>query len=139
MVTAGCSNFQRAASMRLAAHVGHVGQRARAERLHRQFGGGRLLGAIERGTDFQQRARGEGFDVAGDGGLCTVGQRHDQAAAGLRRCQGGGQHAIDTAQLAGQGEFAEKFVLGQGLPVDLPAGGQDAECDRQIETAAFLG
>ncbi|NJC39690.1 hypothetical protein GGR60_004272 [Xanthomonas arboricola] len=96
MMAAGGGDLQRATRMRLAAHIGHVGQGTRAERRHRHLGGRCPLAAVERGADFQQRARGEGFDVPGDGRFGAVGQRHDQPSAGLRGSQGGRQYAIDA-------------------------------------------
>lgn len=89
-------------------------------------------------TSSRVRARGEGFDVLGDGGFGTVGERDDQPSPGLRGRQRRGQHAVDAAQLAGQRKLAEEFVISQGLAVDLPAGSQDAEGDRQVEPAAVL-
>ncbi len=76
--------------------------------------------------------------MPGDGGFGTVGERDDQPSPGLRGRQRRGQHAVDTTQLAGKRKLAEEFVIGQGLAVDLPAGSQDAEGDRQIEPAAFF-
>lgn len=77
--------------------------------------------------------------MSGDGRLGAVGQRHDQAPPGLRGGQGRRQHPIDAAQLAGEGQLAEEFVVVQGLAVDLPAGRKDAERDRQVEAPAVLG
>jgi hypothetical protein len=53
--------------------------------------------------------------------------------------QAHGQRAAHRAQLARQRQLAGKFMAGQLARVDLPAGGQDAQRDRQVEAARILG
>ena len=71
--------------------------------------------------------------------LLGVAGGEDQAALGVGRGNRGRQGTIDGAQLTGQRQLADELVVGQGLAVDLTAGGQDAECDRQVEAATLLG
>ncbi|CAH0279446.1 hypothetical protein SRABI70_03719 [Pseudomonas sp. Bi70] len=52
--------------------------------------------------------------------------------------QCGGQHALDGAYGAGQGELAEAFEWDQGISRYLGAGSQNAKGDRQVEAAAVL-
>jgi len=139
VVVAGCRNFQRAPGQRLTAHVGEV---VAAGKGRRAFGGMRQrqgADAAEVRAGFQQRARDPHFDAINQRRFDGAGWRQDQAAPGCACGQGGGHCAIHGTDLAGQGQFAQAFGCGQRSERNLAAGGEDAERDRQVEAAAFLG
>jgi len=53
--------------------------------------------------------------------------------------QAHGQCATDRPQLPGERQLAGEFMAAQPAGVHLAAGGQDADRDRQVETAGVLG
>ena len=136
VVVAGRGDLQRAPRMRLSAHVRQVGSGAVLQRECDRLRQG--LAAGQRATDFKQRACGGRFDLARQRGFGAVARGHDQLAPGLRRGESRRQRAIDGAQFASQPELAEEFVSVQAIERNLPAGGENAECDRQVEAAAVL-
>ena len=66
-----------------------------------------------------------------------------QDQSGLEALRVGGQgqcqRATYRAQLPRQGKLAGKFIVGQPVAFDLPAGGQDAQGNGQIQPAGILG
>ncbi|MCW0461863.1 hypothetical protein NB717_002931 [Xanthomonas sacchari] len=137
VVMPGRGDLQDAPRLRLAAHVAQVGK-GRGDR-GRRGGRGQGLAAVEQAADFQQGACGVGLHVLRQRGLGAVVGRDDQGAPSLGGGQCGRQHAVDRTQFAGQGQFAEEFVLAEHLRVKLAGGGEDAQRDRQVEAAALLG
>jgi hypothetical protein len=53
--------------------------------------------------------------------------------------QAHGQRAAHRAQLARQRQLTGKFMAGQAAGVDLAAGGQDAQRNRQVKAPGVLG
>lgn len=136
VVPAGRRDFQRPARLQLPAHIAQVGNADR----HRGGGHSRWQRAAFKGAaDFQQSACDAYVGMLGQRRLFTVGRSHDQAPAIPGGCDRGRQDTVYTAQLAGEGQLAQEFVLVQGLRIDLATGGEDAERNGQIESAAFLG
>ena len=134
-MAAGRSDLQRAARMHLATHVGEVG--LFGARGRQGFGQWQRLAAVELRAHFQQRARGAGLDLARQRGLGTVAGGDDQLATRLRSGQRGRQDAIDRAQFAGEAELADEFVLVERLQRDLPARGEDAQGDGEVEAFGY--
>ena len=77
--------------------------------------------------------------LQGECGFGAVERGHDQLAALRRSGQRGRQHAVDAAQFAGEAKLAQEFVFVEHLQRNLPAGGEDAQRDRQVEAAAVFG
>jgi hypothetical protein len=73
--------------------------------------------------------------------LLGTGRGQHQAGGDAARLQGqaGRQRAAHRPQFAGQGQLAGEFVARQPGGVDLSAGGQDAQGDRQVEAPRVLG
>jgi len=87
-------------------------------------------------------------------GAINLGSRHQRGFLGTalgqhqsgfgrslqaRQGQAHGQCAADRTQLPAQRQLAGELVTGELARVDLAAGGQDAQRNRQIETAGVLG
>ena len=70
----------------------------------------------------------------------TLGWKHQTGAhLGGAQSQRHGQGAAYRPQRAGQRQLPGKLVLGQGGPVDLAAGRQNAQGNRQIQPPGVFG
>lgn len=137
MLPAG-GDFQRPAGVGLAFDVGEI-------RVGRRWGQ-RLAGiGIEEGVGAQVGDHGgeaacrQDGDTADQRSFGGIGGGQDQDAAAAGRLPGQRQGATHGAQFAGKGQLAGKFVAVQPVGGNLPGGGEDAEGNRQVEAAAFLG
>ena len=74
-------------------------------------------------------------------GFFGAGRGQHQPSGDARRVQGQrhGQRAAHRAQGAREREFARKLVVGQAGAVNLPAGGQNAQGNGQVESARVFG
>lgn len=134
----GGGDFERPPRLGLAAHVGEVGRCVRGRcRRWRRWCQRRLPGEV--GADGEQRRRGEDVALPGQRRFAGARHRQDEGLAVAGCLQRHGQRAAHRAQLAGEREFAGKFMAGQAGRRNLPAGGEDAEGDRQVEAPGFLG
>jgi hypothetical protein len=134
MVASG-GNLQRPFGLRLAAKVGEnwlIFRVDRGNRLRQRL----ALGKV--GANVEQGAGGEYFVAADQRRFAGAGFGQDEMLAVAGRLQGHGQRAANRAQLAGQRQLAGKFVVGQMLAGNLPAGGEDTQRDGQVETAGFF-
>ena len=141
----GGGDFKRALGGCLALHFGKIGV-ARKSRRWRDGNGKQRLGSIEVSADFKQSARRQNahalderrFRSAGGGQNETTGRVLATAGIAPHRRTHGERPAHGT-QLAGEREFAGKFMRVQGFGANLPRSDQDTQRDGQIETARFLG
>ena len=92
-----------------------------------------MVGAVNLGVGHQRRFLCAAF------GQDQPGQRLAAVAGAVGYRQAHRQRAADRPQFAAEREFAGKFVAGQLARIDLAAGGQNAERDRQVEAARILG
>lgn len=88
--------------------------------------------------DRQQAGGRQQVHALYQGSLGGVGGGQDQGASAAGRLPGQGQRAAYRAQFAGERELAGKLMAGQVRGRDLPGGGEDAQCDGEVEAAAFL-
>ena len=142
-------NLQRPFDRGLAFHVGQIG----VARLGRARGGGQGCPAFGRRCGVggahgqklrhhvQQVARAVHGEAGHQGGLFGAARRQDQARrlVALAQRGGHGQRAAHGPQLARQRQLAGKSPASQARTVDLPAGGQDAQRDGQVEPPRILG
>jgi hypothetical protein len=145
-VPASGSNLERAFGAGLAFHVAHVG--ACCARRH---GGGLQAGPAvvghvgiarshaarrqEGAHHIQKMPCAHHLRGGHQGGLFSAAGGQHQLRGdllGLQR-QTGGQRAAHGAQFARQRQLARKLIARQTACVHLPAGGEDAQCNRQIE------
>ena len=149
MPPGGC-NFQRAPGTGLAFDVGHI----RVMRgLH--LGSGRhtrppCTGFSDRGIrvgrqkilhHIQQMARLKDLGIRHQGGFFRTLRRQDQPrlhATGMQS-QTHGQGTAHRAQFPRQRQLPRKFMPGQSSRINLPAGSQNAQGNRQIEAARIFG
>ena len=138
VVAAGCRDFHGPARTVLAAHIGHVRHR-RIDEIESSGGFRQCPFAAQMMHHLHQRAGGIQVFPARQPGFSGVAERHDHPASSLFGSECGRQYTIDGAQFAGQRQFADEFILVQCLRIDGAVGCQNAECQRQIETAAVFG
>jgi len=149
-MTTGGGDLQRAPGGRLALHVGQVGigrRRATRGRGHAGKAVGRQRvgrhGAFRQkaGHHVQQMARAVHAQAGHQRGFFGAAGRQHQLRVDARLLQRHrhGQRAAHRAQLARQRQLAGKFPPGQPRAVDLAAGRQDAQRNRQVEAARILG
>lgn len=93
-------DFQDPLGLRLAAHVGQVGDGRPAPR-DGPFGGGQGFPVGQVGADAEQRAGGQNVRRAGQRRLAGAFLGQDEGLAAVTGLQGHGQRAADRAQLAG--------------------------------------
>ncbi len=141
-VAAGRGDLERALGLHLALDVAQVGggrsRRSRRRLRARQ----RLCGIarLQRLHHLQQGVGGAHVD-AGDArrGRGAGRRQHQHARFGRRtHAERQRERAAHRPKLAGQRQLAGEFVAGQPRRLDLAAGGQDAQRDRQVEAARFL-
>ena len=139
IVAAGRGDFERALGAFLALDIGEVDGRA----IHfedlwlrpRQH-----LRALEMVGELDERRRRDDFDLgARPGRFRPARRRAHQAFAARIGADGGGQHAGDRRDRAVEAELAEHGKARQRVVRDGADGGHQAERDRQIVVAAFLG
>ena len=142
MMRAGRGDFERAARLRLAAHVGEI-RRVRDRMSPRGFARasarGKLATSGEMRAHREQRIGDAHVGIACERSFVAVAARHDDAASGSRRVQHGRQHAVHGAQFARERELADEFVRGERIARNAAVRGEDAERDRKIEATAVLG
>jgi hypothetical protein len=145
---AGRRHLQRTLDVLLALHLGKVGIHGPAilqgGAVARQAALVALRGEMR--AHFQQRARRVDDGVGDQGrlvGICLRQHEGALAAVGTGAAAVHGeahrQRAAHRAQVAGEREFAGEFVAVEFPGRDLLGRGQDAERDRQVEAAGFLG
>lgn len=139
VVRAGGGHQQGALGGGLALDLGQVWIReGRAEQAAGLVGRQRGL-AGEVSGDLQQVVHGEHRQPAGQAGLFGIFLRYHQNAPCVARRQRGRQYASHWPDRPGQGQFAEALQAVEGGAGQLAAGGEDAECDGQVEATAVLG
>lgn len=94
---------------------------------------------IEMSHRFQQVVHRNHRQARGQAGFLGVGPGHQQAVPGIACRQRGRQYTTYRAHGAGQGQFPEAFDVVQRLCRQLPARGEDAQGDRQVEAPAIFG
>ena len=142
-VAAGSGNFQRPPGSGLALHVGQVGVVGRG-RTRRGLHPGPTLARVDRlraeGAHHVEQVPGApNVGVRHQGSLLRTAGRQNQARALAVQGQAGGERAAHRAQLARQRQLAGELPARQARGVDLAAGRQDAQRDRQVEAARILG
>lgn len=139
VVRAGGGHQQGALGGGLALDLGQVWLReGRAEQAAGLVGQQRGL-AGEVSGDLQQVVHGEHRQPAGQAGLFGIFLRYHQNAPCVARRQRGRQYASHWPDRPGQGQFAKALQAVEGGAGQLAAGGEDAECDGQVEATAVLG
>ena len=148
-MAAGGGNLQGALGLDLALDLGQIQQDPGRLARWRQHALPARAGAVMRGGTRGQQLRHHIQQVGGtiDLGLRGAGrlggavQRQHQACRGLAPGQGqaGGQGPAHRAQLAGQRQLTRELPAVEPCRIDLPAGGQDAQGDGQVEAAGILG
>jgi hypothetical protein len=91
------------------------------------------------GADVEQMPTGIDARRPDQCGLGDVVRRDHEGAPGALGVHCHGQDAMHGAQFPGQSQFTREFIVLQRLSWKLGGGGEYAECDRQVEPAAFLG
>ena len=139
IVAAGRGDFERALGAFLALDIGEVDGRAiyfEDLRLRpRQH-----LRALEMVGELDERRRRDDFDLgAGPGGFRPARRRAHQTFVARIGADRGRQHAGDRRDRAIEAELAEHGEASQRIVRDGADGGHQAERDRQIVVAAFLG
>ncbi len=131
-------DLQRALALWLPAHVREIQHISR--RLGRPIAGERR----EHGIACQVRAHGKQRRRRQHG--CVTHQRcfrrarlrQDERASVVTRRKRHRERAADRAQLAGERELAREFVIIEPAARQLPARGENADGDGQVESAGFL-
>ncbi len=97
--------------------------------------------AGEEGDGLREAADGDDFDLFDDGGFGGAGGGHDEAAKAALLGGGDGhrERALGRPREAVEGQLADDGVLLEPVGGELPAGGEHAERDRQIERRGLLG
>ena len=139
IVAAGGGDLERALGALLALDVLEVDERARGFadlrlRPREHLGAAEMVGELDegrRGDDLHLRARPGGFRAAGGG--------TDQAFAAGIGADGGRQHARDRGDRAVEAEFAQHREAGERIRRDGADRRHQAERDREVVVAAFLG
>ncbi len=138
VVAAGGGDLQRPLGLRLADHilqVRHIGQALRAL-LIRQW---QFVLTGQPGGNGQQLVGGAHLGILNERGFGAVLSRYQQGAPRIPAGEHGGQHPEHGADLAGQGQFAQKFMIEQVFCRYLLGSSENADGDGQIETAPLLG
>jgi hypothetical protein len=152
-VLAGRGDLQHAPGAGMALDVGQVGavrggDGAGVRLQARPAVAGRLQGRIALGRrraelpdHVEQVARAVDLGPGHQRGLAgAVGRQHQARGDALReQRQGHGQGAAHRPQFARERELAREFVGLEPRRLDLPARGQDAQRDGQVEAARILG
>ncbi len=154
-VRARCGDLERPPRPGLALYIGQIGQ---VEGLHRRRAlqqgpaigvrglGQRRTGGRKALHHIEQMVRPVHARLAHQGGFFGAARRQHQSGAwrlpramAAQKSQAHAQRTPDRAQGAAERELAGKFVAGQRGAVDLAAGGQNAERNRQIEAPRLFG
>ena len=136
---AGGGDLERALGALLALDVAQVEQVAFGL-AHLRLRPRQHLRALEVIGDLDQRVGRDDLDVrAGPGRLGAAGRRADQALLARIGADRRRQHAGDRRDRAVEPEFAEHGEAGQRIRRNGADRGHQAERDRQIVMAAFLG
>src|SRR5258708_19363422 len=131
-------DLERAARLHLSAHIGEVGVlRLDARGRSRILAERRLSG--EMGAYLEEGAGGKDPRAAREGGFSRNRLRDHERAAVALRAEGHRERSADRPQLARQGELAGELERIEAFAWHLPGGGENADRDRQVEPAAFLG
>ena len=138
-MAAGGGDLEGALAAFLALDVLQIRQLAAAGR-DRRLGTGHHLRALEMVGELDERARRQDVDVARrPGRLGAARRRADEPLPAGVGADGGRQHAGDGRDRAVEGELAEHGEAGKGVGRDGADRRHDAERDRQVVMAAFLG
>ena len=131
-------DFERPAGLDLAFDIGQIGVGRGVEE---GFAGVRRDEGVaaQVGDHRQQAGRREDGDALYQRRFGGIYRGQDQGAPAVCGLAGQRQRAAYRAQFAGQRQLAGKFEGAELVAGNLPRGGQNAEGDRQVETAAFLG
>lgn len=138
VMAAGGGHQQGAFGGDLALHLGKVRIRRGMTQQAPSLVGGQWRLAVQVCDQLQQVSDRQHRQPGGQAGFFGVFLGHHQGTARLPGSQCSGQHALDGAYGAGQGELAEAFEWDQGISRYLGAGSQNAKGDRQVEAAAVL-
>ncbi len=100
----------------------------------------KLTGAAGECAHLRQGGRPARLDALHDGGLRGVGSRkHHPAATQRTRAERHRERAPHRAQVPFEAELAHDDVAIEPARRELPAGEENAECDREVERGAGLG
>jgi len=98
------------------------------------------LRALEVIGELDQRGCRDNLDIrARPSGFRSANRRADQTLAAGIGADGGGQHAGNRGNRTVEAEFAQDRKTGQGIVRNGADGRRQAERDRQVVVAAFLG
>lgn len=138
VVAAGGGDLQRPLGLGLADHIlqiRHIGQGIRGLGIRQR----QLILTSQPGGDGQQLMGGAHLGILDEGGLRAVLPRHQQGAPRVAAGEHGRQHSEHGPDLAGQGQFPQKFMIEQVFCRYLLGSGENADGDGQIEAATLLG
>ena len=139
VMPAGGGHFERALGAFLALDVGQIEWRA-LDLADLGLWAAEYLRALEMIGDLDEGTRGGDLDLGGSPGrLRTAGFRADQALAARIGADGGRQHAGDRRNGTVKIEFAQHGEAGECVGWNGADRGHQAERDRQVVMAAFLG
>ena len=124
VVTARGGDLQRAFGVVLAAYFGEITIVVGGRRRGAGSMGINVFRAAQVFADFQKMGCAQDGGVAHQGGLVGIDLGQQQAASGVAAMQRGDECAADAAQFAGEGQFTDEFVVGQGCRRDLSRGGE---------------
>jgi len=137
-VAAGRGDFERAFGVLLAAHFAQVRTGVfrwqRRKPVHRQ-----QRRTMQVSGDIEQVGGGVNTGAFRKHGFVGVGCWKYQRALRVACRERRGKRAAHGAQLSGERQLADEFDIIQCRCRDLAGSGEDTDCDRQIETPAFLG
>ena len=95
--------------------------------------------AMQMRGDVEQVGGGVNADAVHQHGFVGVGGRKYQRALRCACSESSGERTSHGTQLPGERQLTDELNIIQCCDRDLAGSGENAECDRQIETPAFLG
>ena len=136
-MAAGGGNFERPFGRRLTLDLrqvgkGHIRRRRRIAGTPQDLAPGKVRTHLQAAWQPDTPAHRER-------GFRRAFHRQHEGAAVTMRVVGHGQGAPDWTQLTGQCKLPGEFILAEPVGGNLRGGSENAERDRQIEAAAFLG
>ena len=139
MVSAGGSDFERAAAALLSANVAEVGyRRGLAGRCRRRMGGGWVTAALEVRNRLGQVSHRHGLDAGQRDLRPGLGRADDPLESRLPGALCGDERTRNGPEAAVEGELADRRVTAERAGRELVRGGEHRQRDRQVEARALL-